>query len=78
MSTHGGTGFYINDQLSYVKWNDLNSSLHNNLASNLIEVNLASNLIEVNLPKKIILSVGIFINKHPIMLIAYFNSKYLT
>ena len=69
MSTHGGTGFYINDQLSYVKWNDLNSSLHNNLASN---------LIEVNLPKKIILSVGIFINKHPIMLIAYFNSKYLT
>ena len=69
MSTHGGTGFYINDQLSYVKWNDLNSSLHNNLASN---------LMEVNLPKKIILSVGIFINKHPIMLIAYFNSKYLT
>lgn len=62
MSTHGGTGFYINDQLSYVKWNDLNSSLHNNLASN---------LVEVNLPKKIILSVGTFINKHPIMLIVY-------
>ena len=52
-STHGGTGFYINDKFSYVKQNDLNISLDNNLEST---------FIEVNLPKKRILSVGAFIN----------------
>ena len=52
-STHGGTGFYINDKLSYVKRNHLNISLDNNLEST---------FIEVNLPKKRILSVGAFIN----------------
>ena len=52
-STHGGTGFYINDKLSYVKRNHLNISLDNNLEST---------FIEVNLPKKGILSVGAFIN----------------
>ena len=51
-STHGGTGFYINDKFSYVKRNGLNISLDNNLESN---------FIEVNLPKKK-LSVGAFIN----------------
>ena len=52
-STHGGTGFYINDKFSYAKRNDLNISLDNNLEST---------FIEVNLPKKRILSVGAFIN----------------
>ena len=52
-STHGGTGFYINDNFSYVKQNDPNISLDNNLESA---------FIEVNLPKKRILSVGAFIN----------------
>ena len=52
-STHGGTGFYINDKFSYVKRDDLNISLDNNLEST---------FIEVNLPKKGILSVGAFIN----------------
>ena len=52
-STDGGTGFYINDKFSYVKQNDLNISLDNNLEST---------FIEVNLPKKRILSVGAFIN----------------
>ena len=51
-STHGGTGFYINDKFSYVKRNDLNISLDNNLEST---------FIEVNLPKKRILYVGAFI-----------------
>ena len=52
-STHGSTGFYINDKFSYVKRNDLNISLDNNLEST---------FIEVNLPKKGIFSVGAFIN----------------
>ena len=52
-STYGGTSFYINDKFSYIKRNDLNISLYNNLESN---------FIEVNLPKKIILSVGALIN----------------
>ena len=52
-STHGSTGFYINDKFPYVKRNDLNISLDNNLEST---------FIEVNLPKKGILSVGAFIN----------------
>ena len=52
-STHGDTGFYINDKFSYIKRNDLNISLDNNLEST---------FIEVNLPKKGILSVGAFIN----------------
>ena len=52
-STHGGTGFYINDKFSCIKRNDLNISLDNNLEST---------FIEVNLPKKRILSVGAFIN----------------
>ena len=52
-STHGGTGFYINDKFSYVKRNDLNISLDNNLEST---------FIEANVPKKKILSVGAFIN----------------
>ena len=52
-STHGGTGFYINDKFSYVKRIDLNIYLDNNLEST---------FIEVNLPKKRILSVGAFIN----------------
>ena len=30
-STHGGIGFYINDKFSYVKRNDLNTFLDNNL-----------------------------------------------
>ena len=47
-STHGGTGFCINDTFSYVKRNDLNISLDNNLEST---------FIEVNLPKKRILSL---------------------
>ena len=51
--THGGTGFYINDKFSYVKRNELNISLDNNIEST---------FIEVNLPKKRILSVGAFIN----------------
>ena len=52
-STQGGTGFYINDKFSYVKRNDLNISLDNNLEST---------FIEVNLPKKGIFSVAAFIN----------------
>ena len=66
-STHGGTGFYINDKFSYVKRNGLNISLDNNLESN---------FIEVNLPKKKIICGCIY--KHPNMPIADFNSKYLT
>ena len=30
-STHGGTSFYINDKVSYIKQNDINISLDNNL-----------------------------------------------
>ena len=52
-STHGDTGFYINDKFSYAKWNNVHISLDNNLEST---------FIEVNLPKKGILSVGAFIN----------------
>ena len=52
-STYGGTGFYINDKFSYIKWNDLNISLDNNLEST---------FVEVNLPKKRILAVCAFIN----------------
>ena len=50
-STHGGTGPYINEQLSYVKRNDYNISLDSNLESTFIEVNLS---------KKLILSAGAF------------------
>ena len=39
-STHGGIDFYINDKLSYVKRNDLNISLDNNLQSTFMKVNL--------------------------------------
>ena len=39
-STHVSTGFYINDIFSYLKRNDLNISLDNNLESTFIEVNL--------------------------------------
>ena len=47
------SGFHINDKFSYVKQNDLNNSLDNNLEST---------FTEVNLPKKKNLSVGAFIN----------------
>ena len=67
-STHGGTGFYINDKFSYAKRNDLNISLDNNLEST---------FIEVNLPKKRNFYRG-GIYKHPNMPIADFNSKYLS
>ena len=43
----------MNDKFPYIKQNDLNISLDNNLEST---------ITEVNLPKKIILSVGAFIN----------------
>ena len=52
-SRQGGTGFYINDKLSYAKCNDLHISLDNNLQSI---------LMEVNLPRKIISSVIGFVN----------------
>ena len=67
-STHGGTGFYINDKFSYVKRNDLNISLDNNLESTFIEVNQTQ--------KKNFICGCIY--KHPNMPLADFNSKYLT
>ena len=67
-STHDGTSFYINDKFSYVKRNDLNISLDNNLESTFIEVNLP---IKRNFIRGCIY-------KHPNMPIVDFNSKYLT
>ena len=39
-STHGSTGFYIDDKFSYVKRNDLSISLDNDLDPIFVEVNL--------------------------------------
>ena len=58
----------MNEKFSYVKWNDLNISLDNNLEST---------FIEVNLPKKKNFICG-YIYKHPKIPTADFNSKYLT
>ena len=58
----------MNEKFSYVKWNDLNISLDNNLEST---------FIEVNLPKKKNFICGC-IYKHPKIPTADFNSKYLT
>ena len=58
----------MNEKFSYVKWNDLNISLDNNLEST---------FIEVNLPKKKNFICGC-IYKHPKISTADFNSKYLT
>ena len=66
-STHAGSGFYINDKFSYIKRNDLNTSLDNNLEST---------FIEVNLPKKNFICGCIY--KHPNIPIVDFKSKYLT
>ena len=62
-STHGGTGFYINDKFSNVKRNDLNISLDNNPELTFIEVNLPK--------KKNFICRCIY--KHPNMPIADFN-----
>ena len=67
-STHGSTGFYMNEKFSYIKWNDLNISLDNNLEST---------FIEDNLPRKKNFICG-YIYKHPKIPTADFNSKYLT
>ena len=58
----------MNEKFSYVKWNDLNISLDNNLEST---------FIEVNLPKKKNFICGC-IYKQPKIPTADFNSKYLT
>ena len=42
-STHGGTGFFINEKYLYTKRSDLNI---------LLDKNLESSFIEINLPKK--------------------------
>ena len=67
-STHGSTGFYMNEKFSYIKWNELNISLDNNLEST---------FIEDNLPRKKNFICGC-IYKHPKIPTADFNSKYLT
>ena len=66
-STHGGTGFFINEKYSYTKRSDLNI---------LLDKNLESIIIETNLSKKRNFFCGC-IYKHP-MSIADFNSTYLT
>ena len=40
-STHGGTGFFINEKYSYTKRSDLNILLDKNLESTFIEINLS-------------------------------------
>ena len=64
-STHGGTGFFNNENISFVKRKDFN------ILSN---KNLESTSTEVNLPKKRIQSAHVLINIY-IMPITYFNSN---
>ena len=67
-STHGGTGFFINEKYSYTKRSDRNI---------LLDKNLESTFIEINLPKNRNFLCGC-IYKHSHMSIADFNLTYLT
>ena len=67
-STHGGTGFFINEKYSYTKRGDLHI---------LLDKNLESTFIEINLSKKRNFLCGC-IYKHPHTSIADFNLTYLT
>ena len=67
-SSHGGTGIYISNRISYIKRSDLNISLTGQLESTFIEINSPMN--------KIVLCGCIY--KHPNMSIEQFNNEYLT
>lgn len=54
-STHGGTGFFINEKNLFMKRRDVNISS---------DKNLESTFTEVNLPKKRISLAHVFINIH--------------